>query len=59
MPRYPMIQTLAGDDDRARVLSIYAISWGLTPLGGPVAGLLASHVVVQTALADRSALVLR
>ena len=53
-----LLQTLVDDDYRGRVLAVYSMFWGLTPIGSLEAGFLANHVGVQTALAINGALVL-
>ena len=53
-----LIQTLVDDGYRGRVLAVYSMFWGLTPIGALEAGFLANHVGVQTALAINGAIVL-
>ncbi len=53
-----LVQTLVDDAYRGRVLAVYSMFWGLTPIGSVEAGLLAHHVGVQAALAINGALVL-
>ncbi len=53
-----LVQTLVDDAYRGRVLAVYSMFWGLTPIGALEAGFLANHVGVQTALAINGALVL-
>ncbi|MDQ3044154.1 MAG: MFS transporter [Chloroflexota bacterium] len=53
-----LVQTLVDDAFRGRVLSVYSMLWGLTPIGGLLAGFLAQFLGVQTALAINGALIL-
>ena len=53
-----LLQTTLDDDYRGRVLAVYSMFWGLTPIGGLEAGLLANVWGVQTALAINGVLVL-
>jgi MFS family permease len=53
-----LVQTTVDDVYRGRVLSVYSMFWGLTPVGALEAGFLANHVGVQTALAINGVLVL-
>jgi MFS family permease len=53
-----LVQTLVDDDFRGRVLAVYSMLWGLTPIGGLEAGFLANLVGVQAALAINGLLVL-
>ena len=53
-----LVQTLVDDEYRGRVLAVYSMLWGLTPIGGLEAGFLASSLGVQTALAINGLLVL-
>ena len=53
-----LVQTLVDDGYRGRVLSVYSMLWGLTPIGGLEAGFLANHVGVQAALAVNGVVIL-
>ncbi|MDP8908607.1 MAG: MFS transporter [Chloroflexota bacterium] len=53
-----LVQSLVDDAYRGRVLSVYTMLWGLTPIGGLEAGFLADYVGVQRALAFNGLLVL-
>ena len=53
-----LVQTLVDDEYRGRVLAVYSMLWGLTPIGALEAGLLASSVGVQAALAVNGAVIL-
>jgi MFS family permease len=53
-----LVQTNVDDAYRGRVLAVYSMFWGLTPIGSLEAGLLASSVGVQTALAINGCIVL-
>jgi len=53
-----LVQTIVADEYRGRVLSVYSMMWGLTPIGGLEAGFLASRYGVQTALAINGLIVL-
>ncbi len=53
-----LVQTNVDEAYRGRVLSVYSMFWGLTPIGGLEAGFLANHVGVQAALALNGFLVL-
>jgi len=53
-----LVQTLVDDNYRGRVLSVYSMLWGLTPIGGLLAGFLAQFLGVQTALAINGVLIL-
>ena len=44
--------------DRGRVLAVYSMFWGLTPIGALEAGLLATNLGVQTALAINGVIIL-
>ena len=46
------------DAYRGRVLAVYSMFWGLTPIGALEAGLLANSLGVQTALAINGAIIL-
>lgn len=53
-----LIQTNAADEYRGRVMAAYSMFWGLTPIGGLLAGFLAHYVGVQWAVAINGMLVL-
>jgi hypothetical protein len=53
-----LVQTLVDDSYRGRVLSVYSMLWGLTPIGGLIGGAMANVVGVQTALVINGFLVL-
>ena len=53
-----LVQSLVDDAYRGRVLSVYTMLWGLTPIGGLEAGFLADYVGVQRALAFNGLLIL-
>jgi MFS family permease len=53
-----LVQTNVDEAYRGRVLAVYSMFWGLTPIGSLEAGLLASSVGVQTALAINGCIVL-
>src|SRR5918998_2064513 len=53
-----LIQTYVDDAYRGRVLAVYSMFWGLTPIGGLIAGAMATVVGVQAALAINAVLVL-
>jgi MFS family permease len=53
-----LIQTYVDDAYRGRVLSVYSMFWGLTPIGGLIAGAMATVVGVQAALFINALLVL-
>jgi MFS family permease len=53
-----LLQTQVDDAYRGRVLSVYSMFWGLTPIGSLEAGFLANHLGVQTALAINGVLIL-
>jgi MFS family permease len=53
-----LIQTYVDDAYRGRVLSVYSMFWGLTPIGGLIAGAMAEVVGVQAALFINALLVL-
>ena len=46
------------DDYRGRVLAVYSMFWGMTPIGSLAAGFLANRLGVQTALAVNGVLIL-
>lgn len=53
-----LVQTIVDDAFRGRVLAVYSMLWGLTPIGALEAGFLANIVGVQTALAVNGAIIL-
>ncbi|MBA2278084.1 MAG: MFS transporter [Chloroflexia bacterium] len=53
-----LVQSLVDEEYRGRVLSVYTMLWGLTPIGGLEAGFLADFVGVQGALAINGLLIL-
>lgn len=53
-----LLQTRVDDAYRGRVLAVYSMFWGLTPIGSLEAGFLASFVGVQAALAINGLIVL-
>ena len=53
-----LLQTNVDDAYRGRVLAAYSMFWGLSPIGGLLAGFLAHHVGVQWAVAINGMLVL-
>jgi len=53
-----LVQTLVDDNYRGRVLSVYSMLWGLTPIGGLIGGAMANAFGVQTALVINGLLVL-
>jgi predicted MFS family arabinose efflux permease len=53
-----LLQTRVDDDYRGRVLAVYSMFWGLTPIGSLEAGLLATGLGVQTALAINGLIIL-
>lgn len=53
-----LVQTLVDDAYRGRVLSVYSMLWGLTPIGGLIGGAMAEVVGVQTALVINGCFVL-
>ena len=53
-----LVQTLVDDSYRGRVLSVYSMLWGLTPIGGLIGGAMANIVGVQSALIINGFLVL-
>lgn len=53
-----LVQTLVDDAYRGRVLSVYSMLWGLTPIGGLIGGAMANVVGVQAALMINGFLVL-
>jgi MFS family permease len=53
-----LLQLAVDDAFRGRVLAVYSMLWGLTPIGSLEAGLLANVVGVQTALAFNGVVIL-
>jgi MFS family permease len=53
-----LLQLHVDDAFRGRVLSVYSMFWGLTPIGSLEAGFLANIIGVQTALAVNGAIIL-
>jgi MFS family permease len=53
-----LVQTYVDDAYRGRVLAVYTMFWGLTPIGGLIAGAMAHVVGVQAALFINAMLVL-
>lgn len=53
-----LVQTIVDDTFRGRVLAVYSMLWGLTPIGSLEAGFLANIVGVQTALAVNGVIIL-
>ena len=53
-----LLQTKVDDDYRGRVLAVYSMFWGLTPIGSLEAGILANVIGVQHALAVNGLIVL-
>lgn len=53
-----LVQTNVDEDYRGRVVSVQSMLWGLTPIGGLLAGVLASLIDVQWAVAINGALIL-
>jgi MFS family permease len=53
-----LIQTNVADEYRGRVMAAYSMFWGLSPIGGLLAGFLATYVGVQWAVAINGMLVL-
>lgn len=53
-----LLQIHVDDDFRGRVLAVYSMFWGLTPVGALEAGILANSLGVQTALAINGAIIL-
>jgi MFS family permease len=53
-----LIQTNVDEAYRGRVMAAYSMFWGLSPIGGLLAGLLATYVGVQWAVAINGMLVL-
>lgn len=53
-----LVQLNADQAYRGRVLSVYTMLWGLTPIGGLEVGYLSSKIGVQHALAINGVLIL-
>src|SRR5690606_27543168 len=53
-----LTQTIVADEYRGRVMAAYSMFWGLSPIGGLLAGFLANYVGVQWAVAINGMLVL-
>ncbi|HEV2109505.1 MAG TPA: MFS transporter [Thermomicrobiales bacterium] len=53
-----LVQTLVDENYRGRVLAVYTMLWGLTPIGGLEAGFLARFIGVQGALVVNGLIVL-
>ncbi len=53
-----LIQTNVDNAYRGRVMAAYSMFWGLSPIGGLLAGFLATYVGVQWAVAINGLLVL-
>lgn len=53
-----LVQTTVDNEYRGRVLSVYTMLWGLTPIGGLEVGYLADRIGVQSALAINGILIL-
>jgi MFS family permease len=53
-----LLQTNVDENYRGRVLAVYSMFWGLTPIGALEAGLLANRYGVATALAINGCLVM-
>ncbi len=53
-----LVQTLVDEAYRGRVLAVYTMLWGLTPIGALEAGFLATRIGVQWALAINGLVVL-
>lgn len=53
-----LIQTLVDESYRGRVMAVYSMFWGLTPIGSLEAGLVAGHFGVRTALAINGLVIL-
>jgi MFS family permease len=53
-----LLQTYVDDAYRGRVLAVYSMFWGLTPIGSLEAGFLANSLGVQTALAINGVIIL-
>ena len=53
-----LVQLSADNEYRGRVMSVYTMLWGLTPIGGLQAGLLSQSIGVQNALAINGGLIL-
>jgi len=53
-----LLQTNVDDEYRGRVMATYSMFWGLSPIGGLLAGTLAAYVGIQWAVAINGLLVL-
>lgn len=53
-----LVQTLVDEEYRGRVLAVYTMLWGLTPIGGLEAGFIARYIGVQGALVVNGLIVL-
>jgi MFS family permease len=53
-----LVQTVTEDDYRGRVMAVYSMIWGLTPIGNLEGGTLARFFGVQTALVTNGVLVI-
>ncbi len=53
-----LVQLSADNAYRGRVMSVYTMLWGLTPIGGLQVGLLSQSIGVQNALAINGAIIL-
>ena len=53
-----LVQTVTEDAYRGRVMAVYSMIWGLTPIGNLEGGLLARAFGVQAALATNGALII-
>lgn len=53
-----LVQVIVDDEYRGRVLSVYSMLWGLTPIGGLQVGLLSRSIGVQWALAINGVIIL-
>jgi MFS family permease len=52
-----LVQTVTEDNYRGRVMAVYSMIWGLTPIGNLEGGTLARFFGVQTALVTNGLLV--
>jgi MFS family permease len=53
-----LLQTLVDDAYRGRVLAVYSMCWGLTPIGSLEAGFIADYIGVQRALVINGLIIL-
>ncbi len=53
-----LVQLTVDDGYRGRVMSVYTMLWGLTPIGGLQVGWLSRHIGVQQALAMNGVIIL-